>query len=58
MLPMLIIFLKMSIVKQHDKKDNVCQRTYDISQLFKINSLKNIIKNVFNIYLHHNPIKV
>jgi len=55
---MLIIKRKMVIIKQHDKKDNAHQRPPYITNLFKINSLINAIKNVFDIDLHHDPIKV
>jgi hypothetical protein len=48
----------MSTIKQHGNGDNAHQRTYNISQLFKNSNSKNIIKIVFDIYLHHNPINV
>jgi hypothetical protein len=56
--PMLVIKRRMNTIKQPSKGDNDHQRPLDITQLFKNNNSKNIIKNVFNINLHHNPIKV
>jgi hypothetical protein len=58
MLPMLVIKKGMNTIKELGKRDNVLQKTPDILQLLKNNSSKNVIKNIFNIDLHHNPIKV
>jgi hypothetical protein len=56
-LPMLILKRRMSTIKQHDKGDNVYQRSSSTLKLFKNSSLRNVIKNIFNIDLHHNLIK-
>jgi Na+-transporting NADH:ubiquinone oxidoreductase subunit NqrA len=58
MMPMLVVKKIMSTIKQLGKWDNVHQRPFDIIELSKNNNSKNIIINVFHIYLHHNPIKV
>jgi hypothetical protein len=55
---MLVIKKKISTTKQPGKGDNVHQKPPGITQLFKNNSLKNIIKSVFNVDLHHGPIRV
>jgi hypothetical protein len=46
------------MIKQLDKRNNVHQRPFDITQFFKNSSSRDIIKNIFNIDLHHDPIKV
>jgi len=46
------------IIKQLDKRDNACQRLSDITKLFLNNNSRNVIKNIFNLDLHHDPIKV
>jgi hypothetical protein len=53
---MLIVKKKMSVIKQLGKGDNARERPPIITQLFKNNNLKNIIKNVFNVDLHHSLI--
>jgi hypothetical protein len=58
MLPMLVIKRKMNIIKQPGKGDNVCQRPPSITQFSKNKSSKNTIKNIFDVDLHHDPIKV
>jgi len=55
---MLVVKRKMCTIKQLSKGDNVHQWPLDITQLFKNSSSRNIIKNVFNVDLHHGPIKV
>jgi hypothetical protein len=55
---MLVIKRKMNTIKQPGKGDNACQKLLNITQLSKNNSLKIIIKNIFNIDLHHGPIRV
>jgi len=56
--PMLVIKRKMCIIKQLCKKDNAHQKPFNITQLFKNNNLKNVIKNIFNVNLHHDATKV
>jgi hypothetical protein len=58
MLPMLVIKRKMNAIKQLNKKDNVHQRPLDITQFFKNNNSKNVIKGIFNVDLQHDPLKV
>jgi hypothetical protein len=58
MLPMLVVKRIMSTIKQPGKKDNVRQRPFGITQLLQNNSSRNVIKNIFDIDLHHNQIKV
>jgi hypothetical protein len=55
---MLVIRRKMSTIKQLGKRDNVHQRPPNITQLSKNSDSKNIIKSVFNVDLHHGPIRV
>jgi hypothetical protein len=55
---MLAIKRKMSTIKQLGKGDNVHQRPPGITQLSKNSDLKNVIKSVFNVDLHHGPIRV
>jgi hypothetical protein len=56
--PMLVIKRRMNTIKQHGKRDNVRQRPLDITQFFKNNSSRNVIKSIFDVDLHHNPIRV
>jgi hypothetical protein len=58
MLPLLVMKKKMNTIKQHGKGDNAHQRSFRILKFFKNNNLKNAIKNIFNVNLHHDPIKV
>jgi hypothetical protein len=58
MLPMLVIKRRMNIIKQLGKEDNACQRPLGITQLSKNKSSKNIIRNIFDVDLHHDSIKV
>jgi hypothetical protein len=58
MLPMLVIKKRMNTIKQPGKGDNVCQKSFDILQLSKNSSSKNTIKSIFDVDLHHDPIKV
>jgi hypothetical protein len=58
MLPMLIVNKKINTIKQPGKRDNIHQRPSNIAQFFKNTSSRNIIKNVFDIDLHHGPIRV
>jgi hypothetical protein len=46
------------IIKHIDKRDNACQSLSDITELFLNNNSRNVIKNIFNLDLHHDPIKV
>jgi hypothetical protein len=55
---MLEIKRRMNTIKQLGKRENVHQKPLDITQLFKNNNLKNVIKSIFDINMHHNPIKV
>jgi hypothetical protein len=55
---MLVIKQKMHTIKQPSKGDNVCQNPHNITQLSKNNNSKNVIKNVFYVNLHHDPIRV
>jgi hypothetical protein len=48
----------MSTIKQLDKRDNVHQKSLSILELSKRNNSRNIIKNVFDVDLHHNPSRV
>jgi hypothetical protein len=48
----------MNTIKQPLKRDNACQKPLGITQFFKNGNLRNDIKNVFGINLHHSPIKV
>jgi hypothetical protein len=38
--------------------DNAHQRPFSLTELSKNNNLRNIIKNIFNVDLHHSPIMV
>jgi hypothetical protein len=40
------------------KGDGVHEKPFDITQLLKNNSSRNVIKNIFNVDLHHDPIRV
>jgi hypothetical protein len=55
---MLVVKRKMNTIKQLDKEDNACQRPLTITQCLKNKSLKNAIESIFNVDLHHGPIKV
>jgi len=55
---MLVVKRRMNTIKQLGKRDNVHQRPFDNTQLFKNNNSKNVIKSVFDVDLHHDPIKV
>jgi len=55
---MLIIKRKMSTIKQLGKGDNAHQKPFNITQLFKNKNLKNVIKSVFDVNMHHGPIGV
>jgi hypothetical protein len=55
---MLVVKKKMSTIKQPNKGDNVRQNPNNITQLFKNNNSKNVIKIVFDVDLHHGPIRV
>jgi hypothetical protein len=50
---MLIVKKKMSTIKQLGKGDKVRQVPFDITQLSKNSSSRNVIKNIFDINLHH-----
>jgi hypothetical protein len=54
---MLVIKRRMNTIKQLGKTKDACQRSSNISQLSKNSSLRNDIKNVFDVDLHHDPIK-
>jgi hypothetical protein len=55
---MLVVKKRMCTIKQFGKKDNARQKPLrHHTTLLNINS-RNLIKNVFNIDLHHNPIRV
>jgi hypothetical protein len=58
MSPMLVVKRKMNTIKQPNKGDNAHQKPPNITHFSKNNSSRNIIKSVFNINLHHDPIKV
>jgi hypothetical protein len=58
MLPMLVVKRRMNTIKQLGKKDNVRQRFFGILQLKKNNSSKSDIKSVFDVDMHHDPIRV
>jgi hypothetical protein len=58
MLSMLEVERKMSAIKQLGKWDNVRQRPFNITQFFENNYSKKTIKIIFNVDLHHGPIKV
>jgi len=58
MSPMLILKRKMNTIKQLGKGDNACQRPPGITQSSKNNSLKNAIKSIFYLNMHHGPIRV
>jgi hypothetical protein len=51
--PMLVKKKIMSTIKQLGKGDNAYQRPLNIIQLSKNSSSKNVIKNVFDVDLHH-----
>jgi hypothetical protein len=55
---MLVVKRKMNAIKQLGKKDNAHQRPFNITQLFKNSRSRNTIKNVFDLNLHHNLIRV
>jgi hypothetical protein len=55
---MLEVERKMSTIKQLGKGDNVHQRPFNITQLSKNSCSRNVIKNVFDVNLHHGLIKV
>jgi len=55
---MLEVERKMSAIKQLGKWDNVRQRPFNVTQFFENNYSKKIIKIIFNVDLHHGPIKV
>jgi hypothetical protein len=42
--PMPVVKRRMSTIKQHGKGDNVWQKPFDITQLFKNNNLKMLLK--------------
>jgi hypothetical protein len=54
---MLVINRRMSIIKQLGR-ENVHRRPPTITQLSKKNSSRNVIKNVFDVDLHHSPIRM
>ncbi len=56
--PILEVKRKMNTIKQLGKRDNAHQKPPNITQLFENTYSKNIIKSVFNIDLHHGPIRV
>jgi len=58
MLPILVIKKKMNTIEQPSKGDNVCQNPNNITQLSINNNSKNDIKIIFNVNLHHDPIRV
>lgn len=58
MLPMLVLKRIMIIIKQLGKGDNACQRSPNILQLSKNNNSKNVIRNIFDVNLCHDLIKV
>jgi hypothetical protein len=55
---MLVVNRRMNTIKQPSKRDNVHQRPPSITQPSNKNDSKNVIKNVFNVDLHHGLIKV
>jgi hypothetical protein len=55
---MLVVKRKMGTIKQFGKMDNAHQKPFNITQLSKNNNLRNVIKSVFDIDLHHGPIGV
>jgi hypothetical protein len=55
---MLVVKRRMNTIKQLGKRDNAHQRPFDSTQLFKNNNSKNVIKSVFDVDLHHDPIRV
>jgi hypothetical protein len=55
---MLVVKKRMNTTKQLGKGDNACQRPFDITQLFETHNLRNVIKSVFDVNMHHDPIKV
>ncbi len=55
---MLEIERKMNTIKQIRKGDNAHQRPPDITQLSKNRCSRNFIKNVFDVNLHNDPIRV
>jgi len=56
--PMFVVNKRINTIKELGKKDNVHKRPPDVTQVSKNNSLKYTIKNVFDIDLHHGPIRV
>jgi hypothetical protein len=55
---MLVVKRRMGTTKQLGKVDNLHQRSPRHHTIFLKNSSRNVIKIVFNIDLHHSPIKV
>jgi len=55
---MLVVKRKMVTIKQLGKMENVCQRLLGITYFSKNNNLRNVIKSIFYVDLHHNLIKV
>jgi len=55
---MLIVNRRMDTIKQPNKKDDVHQRPPSITQLFNKSDSTNVIKNVFNVDLHHDLMRV
>ncbi len=55
---MLVVNRRVSTIKQFGKGENIHQRPPDITQLSKNSSSRNFIKNIFNVNLHHGPIRV
>jgi hypothetical protein len=58
MLPMLVVKIRMSTIKQPGKRDNAHERPLNITQLYENNNLRNVIKSIFDINLHHDLIRV
>jgi hypothetical protein len=58
MLPMLEVKKKMNAIKQFSEEDNAYQKPPITTQFFKNSSSRNVIKNVFDIDMHHGPIRV
>jgi hypothetical protein len=54
---MLVVNRRMNTIKQPSKRDNVHQSPPSITQLSNKNDSKNVIKNVFNVDLHHHLIR-
>jgi hypothetical protein len=55
---MLVVKRIIGTIKQLGKGDNARLKPPDVTQFYKNNSLRNVIKIIFDVNLHHGPIMV